>query len=179
VTVGVSGEVTSTPGAIGDLYIQNALRLGSSNMLVNGSLVTPIIFSITADALKDIFVEEIRFLGNGNGIKFGQFLSQNNNLTNGILIEIRSDETVTQLPIIYSTDDFKHKFSFGSGLGFQLSVQAGRDDFMASYNFNATFPIRKSGTYLIDDYIKIYIRDNLIANLLALEFLARGFRKEV
>lgn len=179
VTVGVSGEVTSTPGAIGDLFIKNAMNAGSADMRVNGTLGTPIVFSITADATKDIFIEELRFYGNGNGIKFGQFLSQNNPLTNGILIEIRSDETVTQLPVIFTTDDLKHKFGFGQGSGFQLHVQAGRDDFMSSYDFNATFPIRKAGTYLVDDYVKIFIRDNLTAGLLALEFLGHGFRKEV
>jgi hypothetical protein len=75
------------------------------------------------------------------------------------------------------TDDFKHEFAFG-GQGFQLHVQAGRDDFLSSFNFEAAFPIRKIGTFSINDYIKIHIRDNLTSGLLALEFLAFGFKRE-
>lgn len=180
VTFGISGEVQAVPGAVGDLIIVNALNTGSPDLRVNGSLVTPIIFSILADANKDIFIEELRFYGNANGIQFGKFLGLNSAITNGVLIEIRSDEIITQLPLIKTTDDFKHKFAFGQGSGFQLNIQSGRDDFMASFSLTTTFPIRKAGTFVNgDDYIKIYIRDNLSAGLLALEFLARGFKKEV
>lgn len=179
VTFGISGEVQAVPGAVGDLIIANALNAGSPNLLVNGS-VTAVVFTIPADATKDIFIEELRIYGNGNGIKFGQFLSQNSILTNGLLIEIRSDEVITQLPILKSTDDIKHKFSFGQGTGFQLNVQAGRDDFMASFTLTTTFPIRKQGTFVSgDDYVKIYVRDNLSSNIQVLEFLGRGFKKEV
>jgi hypothetical protein len=180
VTFGISGEVQAVPGAVGDLLIVNALNGMSSDMRVNGSLAIPIVFTIDADPTKDIFIEELRFYGNANGIQFGKFLGLNSPLANGILIEIRSDEIVTQLPLIKTTDDFKHKFSFGQGTGFQLNVQAGRDDFMASFSLSTTFPVRKASTFVSgDDYIKIFIKDNLSAGLLALEFLARGFKKEV
>lgn len=180
VTFGISGEVQAVPGSVGDLIIANALNAGSPDLRVNGSLVTPIVFTVPAEANKDIFIEELRFYGNANGIQFGKFLGLNAPITNGILIEIRSDEVVTQLPLIKTTDDFKHKFAFGTGTGFQLNVQAGRDDFMASFSLTTTFPIRKAGTFVSgDDYVKVYIRDNLSAGLLALEFLARGFKKEV
>lgn len=180
VTFGISGEVQAVPGAVGDLFIQNALNAGSPSMLVNGTLGSPIIFEINPPSDKDAFVEEVRFYGNANGIKFGQFLGQNNALVNGILVEIRSDGLVTQLPIIKLTDDFKHKFAFGVGAGFQLHVQAGRDDFMAALKFSSTFPLRKQGTFPSgDDYVRIYIRDNLQPGIQLLEFLAIGFEKEV
>lgn len=179
VTVGISGEVQAVPGAVGDLFIANALNGSSPSMTVNGS-ITPVDFIIPADAAKDIFVEEIRFYGNANGIKFGQFLAQNNFLTNGISITVRSDELQTTLPPIKSTDDFKHKFAFGSGQGFQLHIQAGRDDFMASFKFSATFPIRKAGTFVGgDDFIRVRIQDNLLSGVQVLEFAAIGFKKEV
>lgn len=177
VTIGISGEVQAVPGAVGDLIVLNALSAGSPTMAVNGS-VTPVVFTIAADPDKDSFFQELRFYGNGNGIKFGQFLSLNVNLTNGILIEIKSDDILLTLPVIKSTDDMKHKFSFGEGSGFQLHVQAGRDDFMSSFSFSATFPLRKAGTFTTDDYIKVTVRDNLSA-LQLLEFLGRGFKKEV
>jgi hypothetical protein len=92
VTVGISGEVTTTPGVIGDLFILKAYNATYGyDLTQNGSLVTPIIYTISADALKDTYVEELRFFGNDGGVKFGQFLSINTILTNGILVEIRSD----------------------------------------------------------------------------------------
>lgn len=178
VTVGISGEVQAVPGAVGDLFIANALNAGSPLMAVNGS-GTPVDFLINADPTKDIFIEEIRFYGNANGIKFGQFLSINSKLTNGIQVQIRSDEQVTTLPILKSTDDLKQKFAIGLGQGFQLHVQAGRDHFMAAFRFSSTFPIRKAGTYASgDDYIRVRIQDNL-ERIQDLGFLAIGFRKEV
>jgi hypothetical protein len=185
VTVGISGEVQAVPGAVGDLFIANALNGSSSaDLRVNGSLTpdSTNTFSINSDTDKDIFIEEIRFYGNGNGVQFGKFLSQPTagGLTNGILVEIRSDEQVTQLPLIKTTDDFKHKFCFGPGAGFQLHIQAGRDDFMASLRFSSTFPIRRSGTFVSgNDYLKVFVRDNLSTGLIQLEFIALGFKKEV
>jgi hypothetical protein len=180
VTVGVSGEISAVPGSVGDLFIESAMNGVSSNLRVSGSIGTPIIFTINTDAVKDTFIESIRFYGNGSGIQFGKFLSQSGSgLTNGILVEIKSDGVTTQLPVIKTTDDFKHKFSFPYS-AFELHVQSGRDDFMATFNFSVPFPLRKSGTILGgDDYIKVYIRDNLTAGLAVLEFLAKGFQKEV
>lgn len=178
VTVGISGEVVSIPGAVGDLYIGHATNAGSDSMLVNGS-VTPVVFSIGPDTISDIFIKELRFFGNGNGIKFGQFLSRNIILTNGILVQIKSDDKLISFDAIKMTDDFKHEFSFGPGAGFQLHIQSGRDDFLSSFAFDAAFPLRKSGTFLTDDYIKIFIRDDLTSNILALQFLAFGFKREV
>lgn len=180
VTVGISGEVQATPGAIADLYFATALNSGSPDMRVNGSLVSPVIFSITPDTTKDIYIEELRFYGNANGIKFGQFLGLNTALTNGIFVEIQSDQVILQLPLLKTTDDLKHKFSFGTGSGFQLHVQSGRDDFMASWKFTASLILHKQGFHGVgnDDYIKVYIRDNLSAGLQQLEFLAIGFKRE-
>jgi hypothetical protein len=179
VTVGISGEVTSTPGSIGDLYIDHVKTpAGSDLMTVNGS-VTPVVFSMIPSTTKDTFISEMRFYGNANGIKFGQFLGQNNQLTNGILVEIKSDDQMITLPIVKMTDDFKHYFSFGSGQGFQLNIQSGRDDFMASFKLDAPFAIRKQGTFTTDDYIKVYIRDNLTSGVIVLEMILFGFEKEV
>lgn len=177
VTVGVSGEVTAIPGAVGDLFIQHAKHLGSEDLRVNGS-TTPVAFSIPPDPLMDIYIRELRFFGNANGIKFGQFLASPT-LTNGILVEVKSDNKVLSLDPIKTTDDFKHEFSFGNGQGFQLHVQAGRDDFLASFVFDSPFPIRKAGTFSVDDYLKVWIRDNLSSGILALQFIAFGFKREV
>lgn len=183
VTVGISGEVTAVPGAVGDLFIKHVTNTvthgptGFDDLRVNGS-ITPVPFAIYPDLNMDIYIKELRFFGNGNGIKFGQFLSSSI-LTNGVLVEIKSDDKQIMFDPIRTTDDFKHEFSFGAGQGFQLHIQAGRDDFLAAFTFDSPFPLRKVGTFAIDDYIKVTIRDNLSSGLLAFQFITFGFKREV
>ena len=82
---GISGSVTTIPAPIAKRVISFFEFSGSADMRVDGS-VTPKIFTIPLSTIDDIFVTQVRFFGGGNGIKFGQFLSQNIPLTNGIKI---------------------------------------------------------------------------------------------
>ena len=177
VTVGISGEVTTTPGAVGDLFVEHPLNPTYNELMnVNGS-VTPVEYYVYPDAEKDIFILEMRFYGNANGIKYGQFLSINTILANGILVEIKSDDQYTALDAIKSTDDFKNHFAIG-GINWQVDFSAGPDAFLASWRLEAPFPLRKQGTFTADDYIKVTVRDNLSA-ILNLECLNYGFLREV
>lgn len=178
--LGISGSVEVTPGALGDLFIKNALNGGSSSLLVNGS-GTPVDFTINAATDEDIFIQEMRFYGGGNGIKFGQFLSKNTKLTNGIEVTIQSDNESITLPLIKSTEDFKNKFAFGSAAAgqFSVDVQAGADQFLASFSFATPFPLRAVGSFTTDDFIRVRIRDDLTSGISTLEFIARGFNKEI
>jgi len=177
--LGISGSVTTIPGAIGkrfDAFFKNG---GSSDMLVDGS-VTPVTFRIEADATDDLFFEQIRMFGGGNGIKFGKFLSQNVTLTIGIEVTIKSDNETLVLQLIKSTEDFKNLFSFPSGDAFRIDVQSGSDQFLAIFEPPVTFPIRKSGTFGAgnDDYVQIKIQDDISSGLSQLEGLGVGFKKE-
>jgi hypothetical protein len=147
-------------------------------MRVNGS-VTPVNFRIEASATTDVFVEDLIFDAQGNGIKFGQFLSQNSLLSVGILVTIKSDDLVTTFPIIKSTEDFKNKWAAlsGTAANFEVGVQAGRDEMIAILNFPNPFIIRLQGTFSTNDYIEVRIQDNLTANLQRLNFRAKGFEK--
>jgi len=178
---GITGEVKVTAKDLDDLFIENATLDGdgvTKQMTVNGS-GTPKEFRVDAAIATDIFVEELRFFGQGNGIQFKNFLSQNSPLNNGLFIEIKSDNTTTTLPLIYTTADFKNKFSFGQGAsGFALDIASGRDDFIAVYTFNNPFIMRVAGTFTNDDYIKIIISDNLSNGISELEFIAKGFEKD-
>lgn len=179
VTVGVSGEVTTIPGEVGDLYINNACdALGSCSLLVDGS-VTPVLYDIPLDTEKDVFISELRFYAGGAGIGFGDFLSQNGLLPNGILVEIKSDNQLLTLPTIHGTEDFKNKFAFGSASNFSIHVTAGLDQILAVLLFETPFPLRKIGTFTEDDYIKISVQDDLDAGIAELGFIARGFKREV
>lgn len=178
---GITGQVQVTAKDLDDLFIKNATLNGdgvTASMKVDGSIVEKDFF-VNAEAETDVFVEELRFYGNGNGIKMRNFLSQNSPLTNGITVEIKSDNIITNLPVIKSTEDFKNKFSFGQGAqGFTLHVEAGGDGFLAVFSFNNPFLLRVQGTFTVDDYIEIKIRDNLTQNINSLEFIAKGFEKE-
>lgn len=175
--LGISGSVVSTPAALGDIFIANALSTyptGSASLNVNGS-VTPQYFYIRSDSTHNTYVNRIRFYGRDNGIKFGQMLSQTT-LTNGIQIKIKSEDITTTLPLLKTTDDFKNKFAIGGD--FSLHVQAGGDSFNATFDFESPFPLMAIGTYSTDDYIEIKIQDNL-STIYYLEFISYGFKKDI
>lgn len=180
---GITGSVNVTAKELSDIYFQEAEKIGSPgdvNMAGEaGTLVSPVIFEIDAVSLKEIFVTTLIFSGQGNGIQFGKFLSRNTPLANGLLVEIKSDDIITVLPIIKSTEDFKNRFAALSGTGatFRIDVQSGADEMLAILEFENPFIMRQTGTFTIDDYIKISIRDTL-NNIARLDFAARGFEKE-
>ena len=179
---GISGTVNVQAKDLDDLFIENAVdENGSPDLTVNGSIASPKDFMVKASEVTDIFVEELRFYGQGNGITYKNFLSQNNPLTNGVEVEIKSDNTTTTLPLLKTTADFKNKFAFGRGSsGFSLDVASGRDDFLAVFTFNNPFIIKVKDSFGVgnDDYIRVRIRDNLASGIAEFEFIAKGFEKE-
>jgi hypothetical protein len=179
---GITGDVNVVSKQLSDLFIERASRdgLGVDFEMAQNFGGGGAEFDIVAEVDKAIFIQELRFYGQGNGIKFGNFLNLNSSLSNGILIEIKSENNITTLPLIKSTEDFKNKFSFASGAnGFALDIASGRDDFVAVFNFNNPFLIEESGAHGAgnDDYIKIFIQDNL-NQVGSLEFIAKGFEKD-
>lgn len=179
---GVTGTVSITFKELADLFIQNALYGAVENMNVNGSLATPIPFTISPKTLTDIYIDTLIFHGAANGIKFGQFMAKNAVLTNGLLLKIKSDNVETTFPVIYSTEDFKNDFAAlsGDGANFRIDIQSGRDEILAILKFPNPFIIRAQGTFGAgnDDHITVYVRDDLRAGLFNLSFQAKGFEKE-
>ncbi len=179
---GITGDVNVTSKALSDLYLEKASLDGLGtvfDMARNASLGNPDIFLVNAQPDRDHFIQEIRFYGNGNGIQFNRFLNLNNNLTNGVQVTIKSEDVVTTLFPIKSTDDFKNEFSFPGGDAFRLDIASGRDDFLATFQFPNPFLINAAGTHGAgnDDFIEIKIQDN-ISQVGFLGFLAKGFEKE-
>lgn len=177
--LGISGEVASRSGDIGGLFVTQPKNLGSVSLLVDGT--TPKVFTFPMFATDDIYIREIRFFGKGNGIKFGQFLSKaGGGLSNGIRVEIKTDNKYVELPRLKLTEDFKDKFAFGSGDNFQLYIQSGGDSFSAVFISESPFPLRKAGAFGVgaDDYIKITIEDNIVSGITSLESLCFGYTRE-
>ncbi len=176
---GISGAVTVSATQLSDLFTAQATNAGSADLRVNGS-VTPVIFSINAQATQ-IFVEHMIFSGQGNGIQYGRFLSQNSSITNGVEVSIKSDNIVTTFPLIRSTEDFKNEWGCLSGfVNFSLDPQAGRDEMAAILSFANPFLLRETGAFGVgnDDYIRVKIQDNLSSNIQAFKFRVKGFEKE-
>lgn len=179
---GITGSVNVTAKALSDLFIQEAQNTGSSDMLVNASLGSPIDFIIPAQTNKEVFVEDLIFDGQGSGIKFGQFLSKSGagGIVNGIEITIKSDDVETTFPLLHATEDFKNKWAAlsGDGANFKLDIQSGKDEFLAILDFENPFLIRSAGTFPIDDFIRVRIQDNISSGISRLNFRAKGFEKE-
>lgn len=176
---GISGTVESKDASVEGLYVRKPYNGVSTavNLNVNGSLATPIVFTFPMDALNDIFVNEIKFFGRDNGVQFSNFLGQNGALTNGILIEIKTNNNMITLPPIKTTDDFDDVFAFG-GSNFDVYFASGADKFTARFLASA-FPLRRAGTFGTgnDDYIRISIRDNL-TSIDYLQAVVSGFTQE-
>lgn len=164
------------PNEIGKRFVVNAQDSGAAeDMAVDGSS-TPVEYTIDADANFDLHLGMIKIHGADSNIKFGQFMGINNKLTNGLKVEMRSDNVLTTFSTPKSTDDLKSLFSSNSG--FFLDNQAGRDHVLASHDFGVTsVPIRKAGTFPTDDYIKITVQDDL-TGLLDLYFTATGLKRK-
>lgn len=174
---GFFGDVSVQAGEIADLFIGNAENGGSPDLRVNGS-VTPVDFTIPCDATRDIFIRELRFYAGCNGLKFAQHLCTGGFLTNGVRVEIQSDEQVAVLPLIKSTEDYKNKFALGSGANFRFDDVAGTDQMLAVLTLAAPFPIRVCGTYPTDDQVEVKIQDDLSSGIASFEFIGFGFYKE-
>ena len=178
---GITGDVNVTSKALSDLLLEKASLNGdltTFEMAVNGSVTTQT-YRINAKIDSAIFIQEIRFFGQGNGIQFGRFLNLNQTLTNGILVKIKSENVITELFPIKSTEDFKNLFSYPGADSFKLDIASGRDDFLATFVFPNPFLIEESGAHGVgnDDYIEIQIRDQL-SQVGSLQFIGKGFEKE-
>jgi len=175
--LGISGNVSVSASTVNNIFesdLYNATH--GYNLAVNGA-TTPAVFRLDALTGFDLFIEEIRFHGVANGIKFSQFLNLNLFLTNGIEILLQSDENLTDFRHIFITDDFKARWA--SVGGFQLDVQAGYDHFVSIRRFdNTALPVlRAAGTFAVDDYVQATVSDNISA-IGALFCTVIGFKKE-
>jgi hypothetical protein len=104
----ISVDASTAPRSVQGLFINLFQNMGSSDLAVNGS-GTPVAFEIPTEPF-DRIVTSISIFGRDAGIKYGQFLAINQILTNGLLIEIKSDDVLfdnSAAPIV-QTDDFRN-----------------------------------------------------------------------
>lgn len=165
-------KTTNVPEPIGNLFFENAASGLNIDMNVNGS-GTPVEFLVAAHPTQSRVVNSLVFRALDGGIKLDNFLGQNSPLTNGLLIEVKSEDQVFQFKPIQTTQDFDGLFSFGPGRSFDLIFASGNDSMVARFGTSVPFVLKPVGTYATDDYIRVIIRDNLSA-IAQLRFLAVG-----
>lgn len=174
--LGISGSVTASEGNISGRFIEFAENGGSSDLLVNGS-GSPVDFTIPANVDNEKFITSLRFAAGGNGMKFGQFFSKNQTLTNGVEVTIRSNNAEFVFPLLKSTEDFKNNFSLGSD-NFAYFRVPGTDHADATLSFPAPIQLFRQGTFGTDDFIRVRIQDDLNSGLSLFNFRAFGFTRE-
>jgi len=174
----IQGSVSVLPGELSDQFEAHFQDNNNSiDMNVDGSS-TPEYFFIWCDDEKDQFITEVRIAGVDNTVvKYGQFLGIPT-LANGIELEIRSDDTVSEFTehSIKSTEGLLFHVS-DPITNFRLDNQPGFNIGLAARSYDNPFPIRQCGTTVVDDYIVAIIQDNL-TSLMGFYMFARGFRKE-
>lgn len=168
-------KTTSAPESLGDLFWLYAEKAGSNEMAVNGSVI-PETFSIMADPTADLVVSTLIFQAFSSIIKIDKFLGLNSELTNGVLIEVKSEDSIFQFLPIKNTIEFDSLFSNGSARSYDLIFPSGNDSMVARFGLSNPFVLKKTGTFATDDYVKVIIRDN-ISSVTRLRFIAEGTRE--
>ena len=169
--LGIQGSVIQTEGDV-----TNRFQTVFNNLLVNGS-VTPVSFTVPADTTEVKFISNIVFGGRGNGIKFGQFLSKNVTLTNGIQISFKSNDFSATREPIRTTDQFLD-FHAETPDNFALYIQSGGDKFTAVLEFGSPLELRPQGEFASDDFLTIKVRDDLTSGITQLRAIVNGFNRE-
>ena len=148
-----------TPATVDQLVYQEFSNGGSTDMNVNGS-GTEVTFTVPAVASFDLIVTAIVIYGYDSGIKMDKFLSINE-LTNGLLIDVKSEDNNFEMLPIKTTQHFDARFAFGPGRSYEIVYAAGQDSLVARYTPPSPFVLRPTGTFGSDDFCNIVVRDNL------------------
>jgi len=165
-------KATSISGVIGNRFTKFAEFGGSKEMNVDGSS-TPVVFTIAAEVSDDLIVDSLIFEAFDSGIKIDKFLSLNSALTNGVVVEVKSDDIVFSFEAIRNSTEFDSLFSHGAGRSFSITNASGNDSLVARFGPTGSFAIRQQGTFASDDYIKVTISDD-ISNVNSFRFLSEG-----
>ena len=147
-----------------------ALNGGSGDLTINGSGTE---FIIPSNATGDLVIKSLVFEALDGGMRMQNFLGKNSALTNGVVVEIKSEDNIFQFSPITKTIDFDSLFASGASRSFEIFTGSGNDSMVARFGESAPFVIKQSGTYTVDDYIKVIINDDL-RSVGSLRFLADG-----
>lgn len=168
--LGIQGSVIQTEGDI-----TNRFQIVFDTLNVNGS-GTPVDFTIDADVTDVKFISKVIISGRDNGIQFSNFLGQNSELTNGIVVSFKTNDIMITRAPIKTTDDFLDLHAEDPD-NFVVYFASGDDKFTAVLEFGSPLELRPQGEFPTNDYLTITINDNL-NNINQLRAIVDGFTRE-
>lgn len=153
-SINVGAPLPSDPSLIFTSFLSNG---GSHDLLVNGS-VTPVVFSVSADAYQDIVLNELRFVFSTDDMTFnGASFGPNIALTNGILVELTVNSGQSaELINVQINEDFL-RFVGSQGINVLLNNTGPKDIYSGNFALGGSM-ILAAGS---GDIVKVTIRDNL------------------
>ena len=159
-------KATVAPQILGNLLFEYVKNGTNESMKVNGSLATPVIFEFANTTINDILVNSLQIEGECGSPSAAGFLG-GSSLTNGIIIEIKSEDITFQFKPIRKNYEFDSLFSKGVGGNFLIYQGTGSDYVGAKFGPDSPFFLKKAGTYATNDRIRVYVRDNLSGSAVA------------
>jgi hypothetical protein len=164
---------TTAPQVLGNLsfdYATNPLN-NSIDLSVNGS-VTNVDFFINSKP-QDLIVSSLTFELYGGNVRQDRFMDLNSELANGILIEIKSEDNVFQFPAIRRTGELDSIFSVGEAGQYSIFSASSGTYVSAKFGLSNPFIIKETGSYPVDDYVRVRVRDNL-SSIQRIRFISVG-----
>lgn len=146
------GAVPSNPQLI--FYDKLKTTGNAVSLLVNGS-VTPVEFKLNADSSYDLRITEIRFVFVADSFSIdGSSFGPITGLTNGIIVDVKSNGLVGTLVNVKQNEDF---LALYSPSGVTVEVTTVKDYVVAGIYLGGAIVLKKGTT----DYIRARVRDNL------------------
>lgn len=149
---------SSAPANATLIFSSALLNVGSPNMLVNGTLGSPIDFIVNSDPTQDIIISELRLVFSTNSFVYnGNSFGSRPALTNGILFDliVNNGQAATLLTAKLNEDLLR--FASSTGLNVLTDRTQATQLLITSFIFGGNMRL-KAGT---SDRIRIRIRDNL------------------
>jgi hypothetical protein len=176
--LGISGSVRVRADNVSKLFSTRAMNGGAEDLTVNGS-GTPVIFTVNANpAGGDVkFVETVKLYGTDGNIKVGEenFMGTNAALSNGLEVSIYTNEEVTVLPALKTTNDLLARFATRPSDA-EIINQSGGDYLIAAFDLvsrNISIVLEPGTT----DRIEIKVQDD-ISSVSSMFLSVEGFEEE-
>lgn len=151
---------SSTPADPQLIFAAKCKNGSSPNMIVNGSLGSPIHFDVNADPTDDILLTELRMVFSCSQIVYnGASFGQSNTLTNGIKLDLTVNNGTTVTISTVTINENLSEFATVAGINLFSEFSGTNDHLVSSFSLVGGMRL-KAGT---SDKVRISIRDNLTA----------------
>lgn len=165
----------------GSAFFKKIMNGASDEMSVDGS-VTPVVFEFGPDdyndGTKDAEIREFKVQLRDNQYTVDGFMGINTPLTNGVLIEIKSNNSTLSYEPIVDNGDWEFKFTVGAGSEVDLTIDNSGNILTATSRGSIVLARKDYHGVGNDDYIRITIRDD-ISNLVSMKAILLTNEREI